>query len=125
MTTIGTIGRKLDLLIKQGSSFAFPFSVTGSDGLPLALNGYVIRSQIRPFRLSPTLTVSFTVNITDFGNGAFLLSLTPAQTAAIPAGETVTAPQSKYVWDLEMESPAGYVTPLAWGSVVVFPEVTR
>ena len=124
MSQIGIVGLKLDLKIKQGSSVAIPFKMNDATGAARDLTSYIVRSQIRKNKDAP-LTQAFTATITNYLGGKFVLSLTPAQTSAIPCGETVASASSKYVWDLEMESPTGFVTPLAYGAVVVFPEVTR
>jgi hypothetical protein len=48
MSTLGSIGVKLDLLIKQGSTFGpHKFTLTNPDGTPLDLTGCIVRAHIR------------------------------------------------------------------------------
>jgi len=124
--TLGYIGEKLNLLIRQGATLG-PHVVTARnpDTTPVNLTGATIRGQIRKTALNPVITIALTVTMTDAVNGVFEFGLTDEQTAALVAGETQGDPASKYVWDMEMEDSVGRVLPLFYGDVAIFREVTR
>lgn len=124
--SIGTYGERLDLEIKQGSTFG-PFTVTatGADEEPIDLTACVVRGQIRRRALDTAIVVSFTCTITDAEAGEFQFTLSDEQTAGMTAGETTTKSESKYVYDMEMADSQGNVLPLLYGNVTVFREVTR
>jgi len=123
--SIGTYGENLDLKVKQGASFGATVNLTNDDGTPMDLTAGSVRGQIRRKALDVDIIASLTCTITDAAAGAFTFSLTDEQTAAIVAGETTTKPESNYVYDIEFEDSLGGVTPLLYGKVVVFREVTR
>lgn len=126
MSVVGTAGKNQPLLIRQGATFTLAFQALDTFGQPIDLTGAVIRSQIRKTVRSAGVAQSFSALVDpDPTTGLFVLRLTAAQTAAIAAGETPTSPESQYVWDLELETPDGDVTPLAFGKVAIHPEVTR
>lgn len=130
--TIGSIGERLDLLIRQGATFG-PFTATmrnpapdaNTPGTPVILTGCTIRGHIRkaPADAQPAAVVD--VSITDAPNGVYTWGLSASTTAAMSAGLDVTKPESRYVWDMELEDSAGRVIPLYWGEVRIHREVTR
>lgn len=126
MATLGNIGEKLDLLVKQGATLG-PFEVTlqNPDATPMDLTGVVIRGHIRKKALDTALTATLTVTVKDAPNGVFEFGLSDEITAAIPAGETVKDVASQYVWDMELQDALGQVIPLYYGDCKVFREVTR
>lgn len=123
---LGSIGDKVDLLIKQGSTFG-PMVATlkNPDLTAVDLTSMVIRGQIRKKALDTAIVASVVVAITDATGGVFEFSLTDEVTAAIVADELMQRPGSKYVWDMEIEDSLGRVIPLYYGDVTVFREVTR
>jgi hypothetical protein len=126
MATLGNIGEKLDLLVKQGSTLG-PFNATmkNPDGSPVNMTGMELRAQIRRTGLSPAIVATIPATITNPVLGQYTFGLSDEATAAIPAGETLKDPASKYVWDMELEDAAGNVMPLYYGDCKVFREVTR
>lgn len=124
--TVGSIGTKLNLLIKQGSTFG-PHTVTVTDagGDPLDLTGADVRAQLRRHALDVDVVAAFDVALAaDPTTGAFTFGLSDEATAAIVTGELPEKPASKFVWDLEVEV-GGTVMPVFYGDVTVFREVTR
>ena len=123
---IGWLGEPLDLEIRQGATFGpHNAAMVNPDNSPVDLTGCVIRGQIRRTALTTTVTASLSCTITDPAGGLYTLSMTDEVTAAIPAGESITDPKSKYVWDLELEDSQGRVIPLYYGNVSVLRESTR
>lgn len=126
MATLGSIGEKLDLLVKQGSTLGpFNASMKNPDGSPVNMTGMTLRAQIRRTGLSATVVANIPVTVTNPTLGQYTFGLSDEATAAIPAGETLKDPASKYVWDMELEDAAGNVMPLYYGDCKVFREVTR
>ena len=125
-TNTSLLGDRWDLQIKQGSSFG-PFTTTlvNPNGTPVDLTGCTVRGSIRKTRLSTTVTAALTVTSDYDATGVFVFSLTPTETAAIEAGESLNSAASQYVWDLELLDSANRVTSIAWGAIQVLAEVTR
>jgi hypothetical protein len=126
MATLGTVGERINLKIRQGATLG-PFVVTLSepDGTPVDLTGAALRAQIRKTALDPVVTVALTVTLLDPLLGQFEFGLDAVTTTTLPAGEALTDDASRYVWDLEWEAPDGTVTPLFYGECAIFREVTR
>lgn len=90
------------------------------------LTGYTARAQIRKKHASATATIDFTCTVlAPATDGKVRLLLTAAQTATIPAGESINVTKSQYQYDLEIVDENGAVTRIIDGAVYVSPEVTR
>jgi len=121
---------RYDITVFQGATFALPFTIKNPDSSLFNLTGWLARGQIRRHMRSTTTIVSFICTIVvPATNGQIIVSLTPAQTAAIVAGETVTDPRSKYVYDVEIYqgTPPSEtaVKRVIEGYAYIDPEVTR
>lgn len=127
MAKVGYIGEKLDLVIKQGSTLGpFTATMTYADGVtPFDLTGCTIRGQIRKRALDATVVEDLQVTITDAPAGQYEFGLDVAATTAMVAGENMTDPASKYVWDMELVRADASILPLYYGGVSVFREATR
>lgn len=126
MTTLGDIGEKIDLKIRQGADFG-PITETlvNPDDTPVILTGCILRGQIRRTALAAEVVADLNFEILDPLAGVIRWGLTAAQTQDIPAGESLRDKESQYVWDRELQDAAGRVIPLSYGPVLVFREVTR
>lgn len=126
MATIGSIGKQQDLLIRQGATFG-PVEVflANPDGSAVDMTGSTIRAQMRRKALDDTVAAEFEATIVNSETVSFVYGMSAANTASIPAGESRGDRKSQYVWDLEWEDALGRVTPLFYGAVTVFREVTR
>lgn len=110
------MAERRDIGIDQGATVAISVFVTQDDGSPLNLADYVKRSQMRRHFTSRTF-YEFTCDTGDDEAGEIVLSLTPEESAAIPAG--------RYQYDVEIEDNTGNVFRVIEGCVSVFPEVTK
>lgn len=140
--TVGQLGERLDLQIRQGATFGpVRFEMSSPDGslvpapavppvpeaqyVPVNLTGCTIRGQIRRSVGDATPVAALVATITDALAGRYELSLPASVTAAMEAGATAFSRESLYAWDLELEDAGGRVMPLYYGQVRVWGEVTR
>lgn len=126
MATLGYIGERLDLLIRQGATFGpFECSMLNPDETPVDLTGCVLQGHIRKKALDNTVVTSLAITITEPVNGRYVFGLSGEATSLIVAGESIKDPVSKYVWDMELIDANLRVIPVYYGDVSVFREVTR
>lgn len=128
--SIGSVGEKLDLLIKQGSTFGpFEVALQNPDLTAVDLTGSVFRAQIRKKRLDGVIVASMTTAINPdqvgAGKGKFTFGMDAATTTALVAGELLNESASVYVWDMEWQDSSGRILPLYLGTVKIQSEVTR
>ena len=109
------MGTKVNLVIDQGSTFATTINLTDDSGELVNLTGYSGAGQIRKHYTSSSAT-SISVGLGG-SNGTVTLALSANATSNIIAG--------RYVYDVEITSPAGEVTRIFEGIVTVTPQVTR
>ena len=127
MAQIGSIGERLDIILRQGSTLGpFIVTLTNPNGTPFDLTGATISGQVRK-------------NATDTGNpiatfdivyinrvaGQFSFGMTKSVTALIPAGEYQKDDASQYKWDMELVDSLTRCIPLYYGNFENFREVTR
>jgi hypothetical protein len=106
--------------IKQGATFERVITWKDANDDVIDLTGYEARMMVRENITSaaPFVSLDDTDGITLGGvAGTISILLTATQTAAIA--------QTSGVYDLELESPAGKVTRLLEGTVIISKEVTR
>lgn len=107
---------KYSITIEQGASFSLPITVQNSSGSVIDLTGATPRGQLRLNHGSPRALATFAVT-GSMSLGTFTCSLTPEQTASLPAGSAV--------YDVEIAYTSSSVDRLLEGSVTISPEVTR
>ena len=106
-----------NLQIDQGSDFKTTINVSqAGTGEVTALNGYLVRAQMRKSYASST-AIDFDTAIDDPDAGVISISLTGAASAAVRAG--------RYVFDVEIEAGNQKVTRVVEGQIEVNPRVTR
>lgn len=110
-----------ELNINQGANLSLEIALKNQDQTPLNLTGYVARMQLRTSYVSPSFALELTTE-----NGRLLLTpLTGIITLSLSATTTAALAAKKYVYDLEIVSPTGFVTRVLQGEAIVSPEVTR
>ena len=114
----------LDLDMWQGASWDYTLTwKTG--GTAVNLTGYNARLQVRETYDAGTAVMSLTAGTgITLGGTAGTIILEASSTATAGVDATPPGPQ-QYVYDLELVSPAGIVTRLVEGRMLVYPEVTR
>ncbi len=106
-----------NIFIDAGADFTTTVTVTDSTGSAVNLTGYSHAAQIRKSHDSASATVAFTTATTNATSGQFSLSLTNAQTGAIPHG--------RYVYDAVITSGSNVKTRVVEGMVTINPRVTQ
>lgn len=127
MAQIGSIGKRLDIILRQGSTLG-PFFVTLTDklGHPIDLTGGTIQGQVRKNALDlgePVAT--FEIVYVDRALGQFTFGIPRNVTVNIPAGEYQKDEASQYKWDMEFVDSTNRCIPLYYGNFENFREVTR
>ena len=110
---------RVNFLCPQGSTFNRLLTYKIND-VPVNLNGYTSRLQVREAHYATSTLVSLTSGsgITLGGSaGTIDILISASATAALNAGN--------FVYDLEVQSANGTVDRLVEGSFIVSPEVTR
>ena len=107
-----------DITLYTGTNFTLSLTVTNADGTAVDLTGASIVSQIRAASTSPILA-TFTTTITNASAGKATLSLTNAQTLALP----ITGSQPLHHDALLIQS--SYRTLLYTGNVNVLAAITQ
>lgn len=107
---------RADLTIYQGDDMAWIVTVTLEDNVtPADITGYTAVAQIRRGAADsdPVVVTTFTTAVV---SPEVSMSLSHDQTELLCG---------RYVWDLQLTSPAGIVTTILKGNVAVTAEVTR
>lgn len=105
-----------NLYIDAGADYSIIVTANQSNGDPLNLTGYTVRSQIRKSYASST-AYDFTATVFAATSGKIRLSLTNAQTSAIKPG--------RYLYDVEITSSANEKRRVLEGIIIVTPEITQ
>lgn len=102
--------------IDAGATFSAIITCNGSNGAPLNLTGYTVKSQIRKSYASPT-AYNFNASIFAASAGKIRVTLSATESSAIKAG--------RYMYDVEITSPIGEKARVSEGIVIVTPEITQ
>ena len=105
-----------NLYVDAGSTYSNIITVTASNGLPLNLVGYTVASQMRKSYQSSQV-YAFTASIYLAESGKIRLQLTDEQSALIPSG--------RWLYDVEIASPAGVISRVVEGIVTINPQITQ
>ena len=122
---IGTIGEKVDLLIRRGATFGpFWIELVDENNIPINLTGCVAAGSIRKNIDDVDPAARFTVDY-DAVNGKISYMLNKTDTLTMAYGITLKDPTGKHFWDFEIIWSDGTTSPLMYGDVTVFREITR
>lgn len=123
---LGNIGERIDLRIRQGADFGpVRGTMTNPDGSPVNLTGCTLRGMVKKKPSDTLPAATFAVTVTDALAGRYEFTLPNTATFNLKAGPRIDAPESAYVWDMEMLDSQGRVVPLYYGDVQVLREITR
>jgi len=110
------LGQISNLFVDQGSDYNSIVTVTSGDGTPLNLQDFTVKSQMRK-SYGASLAYNFTAEVFNASLGQIRLRLTATQSEAIPAG--------RYLYDVEITSPANIKKRVVEGIVTVTPQITQ
>jgi len=105
-----------NLYIDAGADYSIIVTANQSNGDPLNLTGYTVKSQIRKSYASQT-AYDFTATVYSQLAGKIRLALTATQTSAIKPG--------RYLYDVEITSSIGEKRRVLEGIIIVTPEITQ
>ena len=105
-----------NLYIDAGADYSIIVTANQSNGDPLNLTGYTVKSQIRKSYASST-AYDFTATVYSEVAGKIRLLLTATQTSAIKPG--------RYLYDVEITSAIGEKRRVLEGIIIVTPEITQ
>lgn len=120
MPSIGDIGDRIDLVIRQGATFG-PHQVTmaNPDASPVNLTGAVVEASLTELDAAAAEAAVFTVAMTDPAAGQFEFWLSATITAGLRAGRSLTDRSGAYGWSMQITYADGTVRPLYWGAAQV------
>ena len=104
-----------------GATYSYGVTLKDGTGTAINLTGASLASQIRKTQASSDILASFSVTVTDAANGKATLSLTAAQTSALPA----TAAAAYWKHDVLLTRADGVKIRILEGDVTVDAAVTR
>lgn len=112
----------LDLAFYAGDGANIQLTVTNTDGTPVPLDGTLV-AQVRPNKLSNTVSAEFGIDLTNESLGVILLSLTSEQTTAMlgPSRQNVF----KGMWDVQWNPEDREPVTLIQGRVECYADVSR
>jgi hypothetical protein len=117
---LGNIGERLDLQVRRGSSFVLAVQMVDGDGRPIDLTGAVAAAAVKKKPSDTEALVWWAVAYEPGGWVNFLLG--PDRSILLPAPDGFEKPL-RVVWDARVTWSDGYVEPLYYGYIEVFPGV--
>jgi hypothetical protein len=129
MATVSLQGEQRDIVAHQGSSIRIDFALTNQASLPLDMSGYTLRLQVRKSYADTSTLINATLANGKLvwiaqASGTFYLLLGPTDTNTLRF-PTDNPGSLEAVYDLEIESPTGFVTKPCHGLFTLTREVTR
>lgn len=110
-----------NIVADQGATLSRVVTWRDSAKRPNNITGYTARMQVRSTVESATVVLELTTE-----NGRIILGGATGQvTLSVPATTMAAITADKYVYDIELVSPAGVVSRLMQGNFAVRGEVTR
>ena len=117
-----------DITIEQGSTFAMEVVLTSDGTLPINLDGYLGRGQIRHKSSDTTPVAAFVVQIIDPAAGKIGISLSAAASTAIPLRGHGYSEKTEFFYDVEIYQgvdDATKVIRVLNGACFMSPEITK
>lgn len=115
-----------DLITDQGSTVHRVFAIKTSARKVIPLTGYVARMQVRRWNIETLDPEDLVVAEYTTENGYMRVDATTGSVILlIPPAEMADYEPDSYLYDIEIESPAGDTTRILQGKFIVRAEVTR
>jgi len=124
--TVSNLGTEVDFLVAQGSDFSALLQMFESDGTtPVDVTRWSFVAEVKLSAPSSIVYAVFSVVTTDPSLGKLTLSLAAADTALLPAGDTIQGQvEGSYVWDLKATDTGSLVSRPFFGKLTVQVGVT-
>lgn len=122
---LGWVGEEVDLVVRQGQTFALDLVLEREDGTKVDLTGATLVGQVRRRPTATSTSATFAVEVLSAELGEVRLSLAHETTAALACGRNLYDADSTYVYDVELHNVDGTIDPVCWGMLRVHREVTR
>ena len=121
---------KYDLQMQQGATFQLQLYVTDSNTNPIDLSTYSSNLEIRKCYGSNTVVESLSTANSEIvlgtNTGIYELTLPASRTANINVCLSDNIPpNTRYVYDMNLQTNTGIVTKIIWGFVDVYGQVSR
>lgn len=100
--------------VDQGANLQIEINVAYSNGVVVDLSAHTVTSE---FRKNPYTNTVYSFAGTGAANGLVTLTMNAETSAAVPAG--------RYLYDVEILSPANQKTRVQEGLIVFEPNITR
>lgn len=119
-----------DILIEQGASFSMFMTVRDESFQPIDITEYTFRGKIKKDFSDSAAQAEFTFvkldQTQEASKGKVEIKLSSTQTAAIETNSKgLSRTIVKMVYDIESQTPAGFVTRWLQGIAKISPEVTK
>lgn len=108
---------KYNFELNQGETFDMTIGVLYADRRPYNITDYQVRGMIRDDYNAAEPIVEFDCSVFDAATGKVRIALSATETAALDF--------TRAYYDIEIESPAGVVTRVLQGVVVLSREATK
>ena len=119
-----------DISIDQGASFSMFLTIKDQNGEKIDISDYIFRGKIKKDFNDSVHQAIFSFNILNQSNestkGMVEVTLNSADTSSIQTNAKGTSRNVvKMIYDIESESPSGFVTRWIQGLALISPEVTK
>lgn len=119
MKRIGSIGVKQDIIIKQGADFGkYALTIKDANKIPMNITGFTFKGVIKQNAMTPKVIIEFTFDPVDLANGKINMWIPNTETAKLKGNIDL---RPEYIYDVSMEDLSGFIEPLLYGSVAVYP----
>lgn len=116
-----------NLVIPQGSQWNRSWAVTNSNGNPLTITGWTLRSQIRPYVGSTLVLFEWNTSVVTPSGllGTSTITGSTAQINLAGSGDSANWVFVNGQYDVYLTDPSGNPTRIVEGSITVTPQITH
>jgi hypothetical protein len=118
-----------EMVIEQGATLERNLTIKDSAGVPIDITGWTFRGQIRKTYSDATVQGEFDYEVKDqiTDTGKVRIFIDADDTSDIPVNPAINmnVQPTLYVYDIEAETPTGFVYRVLSGVAKVIPEVTK
>ena len=115
---------QLDININKGDDTFFQVDITGEDGQPVDITGYLFKCKVKESATSYNTIFEGKTTIVDAAKGIIEIHFLNADGSKINIDGENFSELTQYTYDIIMKDKNGYITRIANGYVFVSPSVT-